>query len=512
MSRRVPQEAVAVYIVVLFYSTMCLTLSTLLTSLLIQFGEAWSYVTIVSGFTCISTLASVGQQIHYAVSWEIIKIAQFEKAVESQLRKGTSIGGGAQIVDQWLFFIQFYCYNVMSLSVFFWSVALFIGAWGIRSAWLGDWYDRIAPISKIFAVVFPAAVIGIMQIEALQRITELFILVTYVSIFTSLSLGSILLVLILYKYMKTRRLVAGPAARRGRWWASNGSKSRSNDDSGYAAGTVETGVSSGGGPNTRRSIYDRALVTRFSIGFVVLAVFEIVIIISSLFTSRSNAALAASGKPDFSIRSAITDITLFLPGATASLVSFLVFGTTKSWRQYRDLVIGGCGLTRRIIRKKQQRAEEATRTQGLEFERLPSLKKSASEEERKAISESENRIRMFAREMGRDRDSIDGDFAGFTPENQPPPAIHLRTPSNSSRVPHFRRPMPSASSTYGNKSLNVIEIGISIDQTVHYETPSASQNKNSQAQESSGSDDVIEIDPVPPHGRRNLIWPENLHK
>lgn len=86
-------------------------------------------------------------------------------------------------------------------------------------------------------------------------------------------MGSVLLVLILYKYMKTRRLVAGYSQRQGRWWASDGSKSRT-DESGYAPGTVETGVSgavSGGGSSTRRSIYDRALVTRFTIGFVILA-------------------------------------------------------------------------------------------------------------------------------------------------------------------------------------------------------------------------------------------------
>lgn len=88
-------------------------------------------------------------------------------------------------------------------------------------------------------------------------------------VFTSLSMGSILLILILYKYMKTRRLVAGHSQRRGRWWASDGSKSRT-DDSAYAQGTVETGVSAAVS-STRRSIYDRALVTRFTIGFVILA-------------------------------------------------------------------------------------------------------------------------------------------------------------------------------------------------------------------------------------------------
>lgn len=78
-------------------------------------------------------------------------------------------------------------------------------------------------------------------------------------------MGGILLVLILYKYVKTRRLVAG-YSRRGRWWASGSKDSRATRDFSQQA-TVESGVTS----NTRRSIYDRALLVRFSIGFVILA-------------------------------------------------------------------------------------------------------------------------------------------------------------------------------------------------------------------------------------------------
>ena len=84
---------------------------------------------------------------------------------------------------------------------------------------------------------------------------------------TSLIVGSVLLVFILYKYMKTRRLVAG-SGRVGKWWASGGSKQSSNpSQGGGASGTAASGTAS----STRGSIYDRALVTRFTIGFVVLA-------------------------------------------------------------------------------------------------------------------------------------------------------------------------------------------------------------------------------------------------
>ncbi|KAG4410962.1 hypothetical protein IFR04_015909 [Cadophora malorum] len=479
MTGGIPQGAVGVSVIVLLYSAGCLTLTTLLTGLLISFGEAWSYVTIFSGFTALSTFASVIQQIHYASAWFVIKEAQFQKAVESQTRKGLAFGGAAQIVDQVLFFIQFYSYNVMALNVFFWTVALFAGAWGVRSTWLGDWQNRMSPISKVFSVFFPALIVGLMQIESLQKQPAPFIIITYFAMFTSLSMGSILLILILYKYMKTRRLVAGHSQRRGRWWASDGSKSRT-DDSAYAQGTVETGVSAAVS-STRRSIYDRALVTRFTIGFVILALFEITIIIFTLFQANNNASIAAAGKPDFSVSGSIVDIVLFIPGVTASLVAFLVFGTTKSWRQYRDLVIGGCGLRQKIIRKKQQRDEEASRTQGLEFERLPSLQKSASEEQRKVLRESENRVRMFARELNHNTDSI---VESSTPPPPPSQPTHLRAPSNT-RVPQFHRPMPPR--TDSTMTSGVIEVGIAIDpedQVVQYESRNPNNKKAQQPQES----------------------------
>ena len=80
----------------------------------------------------------------------------------------------------------------------------------------------------------------------------------------SMSVGSIMLVLILYKYMRTRRLVVGHG-KRGGWWASGGSKERSRDVG--SEGTTDSTLTTA----TQRSLYDRALVTRFTIGFVILA-------------------------------------------------------------------------------------------------------------------------------------------------------------------------------------------------------------------------------------------------
>jgi hypothetical protein len=123
MSGGIPQEAVPVSAVVLLYSVINFILCFLLTLLLISFGERWTCnqnrclsstssadcatdVTIFSGFTALSTLGSIIQQIHYATSWVIIKEAQFNSAVESLKHSGLALGGAAQPVDEILFFIR----------------------------------------------------------------------------------------------------------------------------------------------------------------------------------------------------------------------------------------------------------------------------------------------------------------------------------------------------------------------------------------------------------------------
>lgn len=96
-------------------------------------------VTLLAMFTCISTLGSISQQLHYATSWEKIKQAQYNKAVESLTNPSLGFGGAADITDVVLYWIQFYCYNVMSLMVLFWYVSLRHCHWQVLMVSLGPW-------------------------------------------------------------------------------------------------------------------------------------------------------------------------------------------------------------------------------------------------------------------------------------------------------------------------------------------------------------------------------------
>lgn len=98
--------------------------------------------------------------------------------------------------------------------------------------------------------------------------------------------------------------------------------------------------------------------------------FEVAVIIFYVVQGNNAAGLVANGAPNFEVKSAISDIVFFIPGATTSLVVFLVFGTSKSYKQYLELVLACCGLRQTLQRKRQ---DSLGAPQALEFNRLDSL-------------------------------------------------------------------------------------------------------------------------------------------
>ena len=113
----------------------------------------------------------------------------------------------------------------------------------------------------------------------------------------------------------------------------------------------------------------------------------------SVFQVGNNAAIAASGGPNFTIGNTIADILFFIPGVSSSLFVFLVFGTTKSYKQYLELIVSCCGL-----RQKMKGTRNATPEEGgsLEFTRLDSLPNNRAQELANRGKELETRVRMFS--------------------------------------------------------------------------------------------------------------------
>ena len=78
-----------------------------------------------------------------------------------------------------------------------------------------------------------------------------------------------------------------------------------------------------------KSIYDNWLMIRFTVGFFCLSAFEVAQIMFQLASMSNVRALGDSA--DLSADRARLDFLLFMPGCAASLVVFLVFGTTRTF-------------------------------------------------------------------------------------------------------------------------------------------------------------------------------------
>ncbi len=65
--------------------------------------------------------------------------------------------------------------------IFYRTVQLFTGSWGFRNNWLGNWHDRVPLISKVFSVIFPGLIIGLLSVQSITNNVGAFIVVAYIS-------------------------------------------------------------------------------------------------------------------------------------------------------------------------------------------------------------------------------------------------------------------------------------------------------------------------------------------
>ncbi|OHE95227.1 hypothetical protein CORC01_09488 [Colletotrichum orchidophilum] len=347
MAVQLPQEELGTAIGVLVYSLFCLACSIVMAWLVYAHREGLSYVALVSYLTGLSTAASVAQQIHTIVRWRDIKLAQFEHLTAHVGNPELAIAGQATGLDLVLFYIQFYSYNVEAVLTFFWALALTQSIFQLEPV-VKSTRKRANYIAKATAVLLPAILMGILRLEVVQKQTVPFLVLADGIMGFCLSGSGILLIVILVKYVHTRRNLLS-------WKVQYGQRSNSTKSS-------DTLVFDSGRETHRRSIYDRWLVVRFSIAFVALAIFQVVTILFQVSAAKQISRDSASKSPDLSTERLHLDLILFLPGVSASLLTFVVFGTTKTFRDYLVARLIPRWLREKSRRTSNQAQRRNTRT------------------------------------------------------------------------------------------------------------------------------------------------------
>ncbi|KAH7160293.1 hypothetical protein B0J13DRAFT_643813 [Dactylonectria estremocensis] len=317
MAPQLLPDALAVAIGVLIYSIFSLSLGLLTAWLIWIHREGTSYVFLLAIFTLIGSLASISQQIHTITAWRDIKLEQHHHTVANIGNPVIALAGGSVGLDQVLFYIQFACYGIEALLIFFWCAVLLQSVFQLRILVHSLRYSNA--VAKASAVIFPVIAISLLQLKVLQDNTVGFFVIANLCMSVGLVGGAVMLLSILGRYIYSRRALVSFRFKYGKSSARSGTQSR---------------ASTAGGGQGRQRIYDRWLILRLAIGFAALGIFQIVTILTEVLSQSKNDRSHLDDAADLSLAKAKSDFLFFLPGATPPLVTFLVFGTTKPFRHY----------------------------------------------------------------------------------------------------------------------------------------------------------------------------------
>ncbi|KAH7309116.1 hypothetical protein B0I35DRAFT_441474 [Stachybotrys elegans] len=319
---QIPDGAVGTVVGVMTYSFICLLGSSMVIWLTWKHNERFSYVACLGYFTTLSTLCSIVQQIHVTVEWNDVMTRRFHYINLHVDDPEVTLSNGSLGLDLVMFYLQYYCYNVEALFVMFWGWALVQSIYGLdEKLRLRHVLSGVNNGGKIFSICFPIVTTASLQAPSLRRNFGGFMLLAGQPLFWSIGLGSVAVLAILIRYIRSR-------IKFRRFDVAYGQQQSSSNQSEPAT------ISSKRSTLRNRGIYDQWLLVRFLIAFFVLTIFEITIVLFTLTARRNTAADTAASKPDLSAERARTDFHLFLPGVTASLLLFLVFGTTKPFIAY----------------------------------------------------------------------------------------------------------------------------------------------------------------------------------
>ncbi|KAK2028101.1 hypothetical protein LX32DRAFT_591442 [Colletotrichum zoysiae] len=358
MAIQLPQEELATSVGVIIYSLFCLACSFLMAWLVYAHDEELSYIALISYFTGLSTAASVAQQIHTLVRWRDIKFDQFQNAAANVGNPELAISHDSVGIDLVFYYIQLYCYNVETALIFFWAFALVQSIFRLEAA--RSLRKRAACIAKATAILLPALLVGLLRLKSVQKQTATFLLLADSFMAFCMSGSGVLLIIILIKYIYTRRNLLS-------WSVQYGQQSNSSESS-------NTFVSDSSDWKRRRSIYDNWLVVRFTIGFVAIATYQFFSIIFQVISSRQNSRDFLREGPDLSVDRLHQDLLLFIPGASASLLTFVVFGTTKTFLEY----IADTLVPRRLRNRNRGRASNPVQQRAPSPQRTPSPQRAPS--------------------------------------------------------------------------------------------------------------------------------------
>ncbi|KAK1622820.1 hypothetical protein BDP81DRAFT_440891 [Colletotrichum phormii] len=324
----VDAEAVAV----ICYSFICFFSNILLVWLLWTHNDRTSYIACISYATLIITTTSICQQFYDYAYWRDILTEQFYYARQNADNAEVQFYKGSQGIKLVLSYVRIFGFTIASTFVFFFALSLAASVYG--------WFattprttHTISIVGRVLPIILTTITVGLMHSPPAQNSFLVYMFVANTQFVLSLFGSAVLLLMILLKYVHSRRNLTSwnvlygnadidsslPSSKARSVWLGSGS-SRGGRSRAY----------SGAGTN---STYDSWLVIRLSIAFAVLCVFEYTNVIPHIAAASHTIDTADNLEPDLSVKRARSSIRGYVTGVTPSLVAFLVFGTTKTFQR-----------------------------------------------------------------------------------------------------------------------------------------------------------------------------------
>ncbi|KAG9755396.1 hypothetical protein KCU73_g5436, partial [Aureobasidium melanogenum] len=202
--QHMPHAVLAAAIPVLIYSFFCLSLGVLLVAVLHKTRDGFNYVTLFALATTCTTIVSIIQQCNYIANWHDLRIQQYEQSIIVKGNPALALGPLSRGFNAVLFWTILYFYNVDSITMLFWAIALVFSVWNIRPRWLQRWQGVISWVSKVLAVVLPAIFSALRKgFQVNAGFIGTLILMNLLML-VSFAFGAICVILILFKYLRAK--------------------------------------------------------------------------------------------------------------------------------------------------------------------------------------------------------------------------------------------------------------------------------------------------------------------
>ncbi|TEA18813.1 hypothetical protein C8034_v011984 [Colletotrichum sidae] len=320
---------------VIFYSFLCLLANIVLVWLTWTHNDRTSYIACISYATLVVTATSIAQQFYDFAFWKDIMTDQFYYARDNADNAEVQYHKGARGIKLILSYIRIFGFTIESTFVFFFALSLAASVYG--------WFattprttHTISIIGRVVPCILTCITIGLMNSPPAQSSFITYMLVANTQFVLSLLGSAVLLIMILFKYVRSRynlqtwNVLYGNAGSLPTSSA-QGSKARSAWlGSSSSRGGGRSRAYSGAGAN---KTYDSWLVIRLSIAFAVLCVFEYTNVVPRIAAATHTVDSTDDLAPDLSVKRALSSVRGYVSGVTPSLVAFLVFGTTKAFQR-----------------------------------------------------------------------------------------------------------------------------------------------------------------------------------